>query len=577
MSCNCDDIIIEAPVEEIIIEVTPEGADGNGIASIELLSTVGRVKTYRIHFTDGTHYDYQVSDGAQGDPGPAGKDGKDGVSIVSVYKTGQTGLVDEYTILLSNGHTDTFTVTNGAPGTAATIAVGTVTTLPAGSPATVENAGTSSAARFDFGIPQGPQGEPGASTWGDITGDIADQADLQAALNSKADIIHSTASGSIVTITDGAPLPVDSLSVAVEPVQDLHGQPYPYPAGGGKNIGKISSSNEGSGQKSTAVYSDTGVTLTTTGTYGRQGWLFDVTEGQQYTVSYKVVGTGWRVYYGTADGVWSSSSTGYLDFIAVSTTLTSRSYTFTATSSGTFFFGLYCNSGSYDSENPQYITVTDFQLERGSSATSFAPYENICPISGSTQTDIYHDDEYDADADPVITVVFGQTVYGANLNVLTGELTVTDDQISSYAGETLPGAWISDRDAYAPGETPTIGAQVVYKVSTPTVIQLTAQQMSTLLGQNAVWASTGNTQLGYRADTKTYIDQHIAQTALATRSMITGVESAMKATKNYTSGALIIVGDDLYKATANIANGATLTVGTNVTKVTLAEYILSVI
>lgn len=49
----------------------------------------------------------------------------------------------------------------GANGASATVAVGTVTTLPAGSPATVTNAGTSLAALFNFGIPQGQTGATG--------------------------------------------------------------------------------------------------------------------------------------------------------------------------------------------------------------------------------------------------------------------------------------------------------------------------------------------------------------------------------------------------------------------------------
>lgn len=46
----------------------------------------------------------------------------------------------------------------GPPGPAATIQVGTVTTGAPGSSAQVNNSGTSSAAIFDFVIPQGPQG-----------------------------------------------------------------------------------------------------------------------------------------------------------------------------------------------------------------------------------------------------------------------------------------------------------------------------------------------------------------------------------------------------------------------------------
>jgi hypothetical protein len=49
----------------------------------------------------------------------------------------------------------------GPAGESATIAVGTVTTVPYGDPATVTNSGTTSAAIFDFEIPEGPQGDPG--------------------------------------------------------------------------------------------------------------------------------------------------------------------------------------------------------------------------------------------------------------------------------------------------------------------------------------------------------------------------------------------------------------------------------
>ena len=50
------------------------------------------------------------------------------------------------------------------------------------------------------------------------------------------------------------------------------------------------------------------------------------------------------------------------------------------------------------------------------------------------------------------------TVYGGTLTVNedgTGKLVVTDANIASYSGETLPSTWISDRDVYAQGTTPT--------------------------------------------------------------------------------------------------------------------------
>lgn len=51
--------------------------------------------------------------GAKGDKGDAGADG---VGIVDIAKTNTSGLVDTYTITLSNGNTKTFTVKNGADG-----------------------------------------------------------------------------------------------------------------------------------------------------------------------------------------------------------------------------------------------------------------------------------------------------------------------------------------------------------------------------------------------------------------------------------------------------------------------------
>lgn len=55
------------------------------------------------------------------------------------------------------------TGSNGSNGVSATMAIGTVSTLAAGSSATVNNSGTSSAAVFNFGIPQGTVGSTGSA------------------------------------------------------------------------------------------------------------------------------------------------------------------------------------------------------------------------------------------------------------------------------------------------------------------------------------------------------------------------------------------------------------------------------
>jgi hypothetical protein len=88
------------------------------------------------------------------------------------------------------------------------------------------------------------------------------------------------------------------------------------------------------------------------------------------------------------------------------------------------------------------------------------------------------------------------TVYGSTLDVVSGELKVVP-YYASYNGETLEGEWISDRDVYAVGTTPTIGAQVVNIGATPQTYQLTPTQVKSLLGTNNVWADTGNIELTY--------------------------------------------------------------------------------
>lgn len=100
----------------------------------------------------------------------AGESGADGIGIASVTQT-STSTEDNgdniVTVTLTNGTTYTFTVQNGSkgsqgdPGAAATVEIGSVTTGAAGSSASVTNSGTAQAAKLNFTIPQGQKGDPG--------------------------------------------------------------------------------------------------------------------------------------------------------------------------------------------------------------------------------------------------------------------------------------------------------------------------------------------------------------------------------------------------------------------------------
>lgn len=164
---------------DAILDFTiPQGIAGNA-ATI----TVGSVQTVAPEYpatvtnsgtTSAAVLDFNIprgNDGAQGDPGQPGQaatvtvgsttTGAAGTNA-SVTNSGTTSAaVLDFTIPRGADGADGQDGQDGAPGQAATIAVGTVTTGAAGTPATVTNSGTSSAAVFDFSIPRGADGADG--------------------------------------------------------------------------------------------------------------------------------------------------------------------------------------------------------------------------------------------------------------------------------------------------------------------------------------------------------------------------------------------------------------------------------
>ena len=121
------------------------GATGNGIEYI----TLNADYTLTVHYTNGTSWTSASIRGEKGDKGDTGDTGP----IGPTGQPGQTGATPD-------------------------ISIGTVETLPPGSPATATITGTAENPVLSFGIPQGQQGAPGEVTQAEFD-DLADEVSQQ--------------------------------------------------------------------------------------------------------------------------------------------------------------------------------------------------------------------------------------------------------------------------------------------------------------------------------------------------------------------------------------------------------------
>ncbi len=89
---------------------TGVSAAGTGIVKMEKVSTQNNVDTYTFYLTDGTTYDFTVTNGLNGEAA------EKGTGIEKIERTSSEGDVDVYTISLTDGTSYDFTVTNGKDG-----------------------------------------------------------------------------------------------------------------------------------------------------------------------------------------------------------------------------------------------------------------------------------------------------------------------------------------------------------------------------------------------------------------------------------------------------------------------------
>lgn len=171
---------------------------------------------------------------------------------------------------------------------------------------------------------------------------------------------------SIVSFEAKAGAEIRQLEVNLEPVQDLKGQASPWPAGGGKNLLNLAqfavdypsycsyANDTLSVTNAAAVLYQTGIAVNIPAPATLSAIL---TDGTSSNVRFRLTFSD-----NTSINVYSNNLpyTTQKDIVAVK---------FDWLTAGTF-------------------TVKNAQIELGSTATSYAPYSNVCPISGRTEVNV---------------------------------------------------------------------------------------------------------------------------------------------------------------------------------------------
>ena len=137
--------------------------------------------------------------------------------------------------------------------------------------------------------------------------------------------------------------------------------------------------------------------------------------------------------------------------------------------------------------------ITNIQVELGSTATPYEPYR------GQT---------YTAD--------FPDTVYGGTLDWATGILAKTHEYIASYQGESVGDEWISSTGLLS------TGAEVLYRLDEPEVIQLSPHQILAISGLNTIYCDTGDVTVTGYEDPRHTVAQLTSRIA-ALESAATGI------------------------------------------------------
>lgn len=290
----------------------------------------------------------------------------------------------------------------------------------------------------------------------------------------------------------GYPLDV---TVSWGPTQEGSGEPSPdnvRPIKGrdgvtverfGENVIELLSTNDSSVGIKIAVDAEKNITLN--GTLAGKGnieigtcrlhWV----AGKTYTMYVKKVGGSASL--GSGDGITFAYSLFTTDLV----------YYFRGDTMST-------NLDAYIASNAALIeTELIFMLQCWRDGTVFNDYQiQIGAVEGTTAPTTYK--PYISQTN---TLTLPETVYGGEVDAVTGDGKRTWGIIDNYAGETIPREWISDRDVYSADKNPTVGAQVAYRLAEPVPFTAAgAQPIPALSGTNTLLTDADSVSVSGRAD-----------------------------------------------------------------------------
>lgn len=300
----------------------------------------------------------------------------------------------------------------------------------------------------------------------------------------------TTAESNPVQLTTQSAQNALSCVVKMDATQDLHGYDKPWSWGSGKNL--LNPTGASDIQYGISVSKDSQGRYTATGTSTRSSanaflaGEFDVENGTTYILNGCPIGGGANSYRLDVRTTPTTIYNSTLDF--------GNGATFTADADLTLyvyirFAGNYAISGSLIFK-PMLRLATE-------SDPTFEPYSNICPITGHDEVSVIVKDGNNVTR-KTIDIDLEQTIYGGAVDAVSGQLTQTHAYIASYNGESINEPWISSMDEYVAGTVPSIGAEVVYPLSTPNLYDIDSSKIPLLEGVNTVSTDGTSVRLVYR-------------------------------------------------------------------------------